>query len=172
MDRSQGTLENLKNEKQFEKLVKISIIIGILVVTGFIIYYLLTPEPGFVVLGLLNEEKKAENYPTEVKVGENVSFYVSVENYMNRDFEFRVEILLGDNDTILSSTEPAKNASSYYNTTQVTLKHNEKWISEMLNVSFSQPGADQRIIIELWEIVNSITEKFYNNLWLWLNVTV
>ena len=160
----------LTNQKQFEKIVITSLIIGILIVTGFIIYYILTPEPGFVVFGLLNSEKKAENYPTEAKVNESVSFYVSVENYLNRDFTYRVEILKGDNNTILSSTEPAKNATSYYNTTQITLKHSETWISEMLNVSFSQPGANRRIIIELWEIKTSGIEKYFNNLFLWLTI--
>ena len=162
----------LSNRKQFEKIVITSLIIGIIIVTGFIIYYLLTPEPGFVVFGLLNNQKKAENYPTEAKVGDNISFYVSVENYLNKDFTFRVEILKGDNNTILSSTEPAKNATSYYNTTQITLKHSETWISEMLNVTFYQTGINQPIIAELWELTDSYEERFYNNLWLRLNITI
>ena len=160
----------LTNRKQFEKVVITSIIIGIIILTGFIIYYLLTPEPGFVVFGLLNDQKKAENYPTEAKVGDNVSFYVSVENYLNKDFTFRVEILKGDNNTILSSTEPAKNAISYYNTTYITLKHSETWISEMLNVTFMLLGSNQTIIAELWQKINSYTEKFYSNLFLRLNI--
>lgn len=161
----------LTNRKQFEKIVITSLIIGIIIVTGFIIYYLLTPEPGFVVFGLLNDQKKAENYPTEAKVGDNISFYVSVENYLNKDFTFRVEILKGDNNTILSSTEPAKNATSYYNTTQITLKHSETWISEMLNVTFMFPGSNHIIITELWQKFSSYNENFYNILWLRLNIT-
>ncbi|MGB5911164.1 MAG: DUF1616 domain-containing protein [Promethearchaeia archaeon] len=159
----------LANRRQFEKIVITSIIIGIIIVTGFIIYYLLTPEPGFVVFGLLNSERKAENYPTEASVGENISFYVSVENYLNMDFTFKVEILKGDNNTILSSTG-YENATSYHNTTQTTKKHSEVWISEMLNVTFMDSGSNQIIIIVLWEIINSFNEKFYNILWLRLNI--
>jgi len=170
IEKNQEELDVSANRKQFEKIVITSIIIGIVIVTGFIIYYILTPEPGFVVFGLLNDQKKAENYPTEAKVGENISFYVSVENYMNKDFTFRVELLKGDNNTILSSTEPAKNATSYYNTTQITLKHSETWISEMLNVTFMFPGSNQIIITELWQKFNNYTEKFYSNLFLRLNI--
>ncbi|MFX0140669.1 MAG: DUF1616 domain-containing protein [Candidatus Hodarchaeota archaeon] len=170
MEKDKKKLDSLANRTQFEKIVKISIILGIFIITGFIIYYILTPEPGFVVFGLLNDQKKAENYPTEAKVGDNVSFYVSVENYLNKDFTFRVEILKGDNNTILSSTEPAKNATSYYNTTQITLIHSETWISEMLNVTFMLPGSNQIIIAELWQKTNSYTEKFYSNLILRLNI--
>ncbi|KKK92065.1 hypothetical protein LCGC14_2706660 [marine sediment metagenome] len=46
-----------KSYMQFEVLLKISLIIGILIVSGFIIYYILTPEPGYVTLGILNEDK-------------------------------------------------------------------------------------------------------------------
>jgi len=40
----------------------------------------------------------------------------------------------------------------------------------MLNISFSQPGANQTIIVELWEIKSEI-EEFYFILYLWLNIT-
>ncbi|KKN27793.1 hypothetical protein LCGC14_0860970 [marine sediment metagenome] len=158
-----------KSYKQFEILLKISLIIGIVIVSGFIIYYILTPEPGYVTFGLLNEDKKAQNYPTSAVVNETIFFYVNVGNYMNRDFSFRVEILKGDNKTVVSSSGSI-NATSYFNTSKITLLHNQIWMSEMLNISFSQPGADQRIIVELSEIKNSGIEKFFSNLYLWLNI--
>lgn len=162
--------ENLKiSNKIFENLLKICLIIGILVVSGFIIYYILTPEPGYVTFGILTKNLEAENYPTEATVNETISFYVTVDNKMERDFSFRIEVLKGDNETIVTSTGSI-NAISYYNTTKTTLMNNQFWMSEMLNISFSQPGANQRIIVELWEVQNEV-EKFYNNLYLWLNIT-
>ena len=160
---------NRQSKKQFEKLLKICLIIGIIVISGFIIYYIVTPEPGFVTLGILNSEKKAENYPTNATVGQNISFYVTVENQMNREFSFRAETLKGDNNTIVTSSGSI-NAKSYFNTTKITLLHNQFWISEMLNVSFSQPGAGQRIIVEIWEIPSSGKEKFFDLVYLWLNI--
>ena len=157
------------SNKHFESLLRISLIIGIIVISGFIIYYLVRPEPGFVTHGILNSEKKAENYPTNATVGQNISFYVTVENQMNREFSFRVEILKGDNKTILSSSGSI-NATSYFNTTKITLLNNQFWMSEMLNISFSQPGANQKIIVELWEIKNSGIAKIFNNLHLRLNI--
>ncbi|KKM75053.1 hypothetical protein LCGC14_1394120 [marine sediment metagenome] len=154
--------------KQFGLLLKISLIIGILIVSGFIIYYVLNPEPGFVGLGILNSEKRAEEYPTDATVNETISFYVTVENQMKREFSFRIEILKGDNKTVVTSSG-SFNATSFFNTTKATLMHNQFWISEMLNISFSQPGAKQRIIVELWEIKDE-REVYYNNLFLWLNI--
>jgi uncharacterized membrane protein len=172
--RSEGTTldrkeSNRQSKKQFDFLLKVCLIIGIIVVSGFILYYIFTPESGYVTLGILNSEKKAENYPINASVGQNVSFYVTIDNQMKREFSFRVETLKGDNNTIVTSSGSI-NATSYFNTTKITLLHNQFWISEMLNVSFSQSGAGQRIIVELWEIKNSGIEKYFTNLYLWLNI--
>lgn len=161
---------NLKtSNKHFEILLKISLIIGIVVVSGFIIYYILTPEPGYVTFGILNENKEAENYQTEAAVNETISFYVTVENYLNRDFTFRVEILKGNNNTLLSPSIPS-NGTLDYSIGNFTLNHNDNWISEQLNVSFSEVGENQIIITELWQIKSEI-EEFYNTLYLRLNIT-
>ena len=160
---------NKQSKKQFDLLLKICLIIGIIVVSGFIIYYIITPEPGYVHLGILNSEKKAENYPTNATVGQNISFYITVENQMKREFSFRAEILTGDdnNNTILSSSGSI-NATSNFNTTKITLSHNQFWISEMLNVSFYLQGANQTIIVEIWEIPSSGMEKYFDMVYLWL----
>ncbi len=171
---SENTKKNekrdLKNSnKHFEKLLKICLIIGIIVVSGFIIYYILTPEPGYATFGILNENQEAGNYPTEASVNETISFYVTVENQLNREFSFRIEVLKGDNETVVTSSGSI-NATSYFNTTKTILLNKQFWMSEMLNISFSQPGANQTIIVELWEIKSEI-EEFYFILYLWLNIT-
>jgi uncharacterized membrane protein len=74
--------ENLKvSNNHFEKLLKISLILGIIVVSGFIIYFILTPEPGFITFGILNENQEAGNYQTEAAANETVSFFLTVGNF-------------------------------------------------------------------------------------------
>lgn len=172
--RSEGTTldgneSNRQSKKQFDFLLKVCLIIGIIVVSGFIIYYMITPEPGYITLGILNSEKKAENYPINATVGQNISFYVTIDNQMKREFSFRAEVLKGDNYTFVTSSG-SLNATSYFNTTKITLLHNQFWISEMLNVSFSQQGANQRIIVELWEIPSSGNEKFFDVVYMWVTI--
>ncbi|MFX1503343.1 MAG: DUF1616 domain-containing protein [Promethearchaeota archaeon] len=157
------------SNKQFEIILKFCLIAGIIIVSGFIIYYILTPEPGYTTFGILNEDQKAENYPTEASVNETIYFYVTVENHLNREFSFRIEILKGNNQTIVNSSGSI-NALSYYNTTKTSLMNNQFWISNKLNISFSQPGANQRLIVELWEVKDEI-EVYNNILYLWLNIT-
>ncbi|UCD01272.1 MAG: DUF1616 domain-containing protein [Promethearchaeota archaeon] len=157
------------SKKQFDTLLKICLIIGIIIVSGFIIYYVLTPEPGYVAFMILNENQKAEKYPTEAAINESISFYLTVGNYLNRDFTFQIQIKKGNNNTILSSSIPS-NGTLDFTIGNITLNHNVDWISQKLNVSFSEVGQNQIIIAELWQIRNEV-EEFYNNVFLRLNIT-
>jgi uncharacterized membrane protein len=161
--------DSTASNKQFEKLLKLCLIIGIVVVSGFIVYYLLTPEPGYVTFGILNENQEAENYPTEASANETIYFYLTVGNYFDRDFIFQIKIKKGNNNTVKSSSTPS-NGTLDFTIGNFTLRRNLNWISPKLNVSFSELGENQIIITELWQIENEI-EKYYFILWLQLNIT-
>ena len=158
----------LSSKRQFEIILTICLVSGILIISGFIIYYVLTPEPGYITFGILNENQEAENYPTEASINENVSFYLTVENYLEHTFEFSVQIKKGDNDTVMSSA--GSNGILQYMIND-TLNHKELWISEKLNISFSLIGENQIIIAELWQITETSLE-FFDILWLRLNITI
>ncbi len=170
MNIKEGKKEVLNSYKEFDKILKILLIIGIIVVSGFIIYAVLAPKPGYWYLGILNSDKKAENYPTNAAIDENITFYISVGNYLNRDFSFHIEILKGNNDTVLGSS-PSLNATSFVNSSTITLPHRVVWISSAFNVSFSQAGTNQIIIAELWEIPSAGIRRFYDVVYVRLNIT-
>jgi uncharacterized membrane protein len=158
-----------ENSKQFEKILKICFICGIAIVSSFIIYYLLSPEPGYVGFGILNSEKKAENYPTEAHVNEKIEFYITVENHFNNEFRFRLKIFVGDEKTELSSAG-SKGARLVLSSAVITLENNTKWISPKLHVQFTKVGSNQPLIAELYEITENNEENFYDILWLRLNI--
>ncbi|MHA2473211.1 MAG: DUF1616 domain-containing protein [Promethearchaeota archaeon] len=160
--------KTLSSKQQFEILLTICLISGIVIISGFIIYHILTPEPGYITIGILNENQEAENYPTEASINETVSFYLTVENYLEKSFEFNFQIKKGTNETIRSSA--GSNGTLQYMIND-TLNHNEAWMSEKLNISFSQIGENQVIIAELWQITDSGIE-YFDMLWLILNITV
>ena len=169
-DNAMETSNLKKNYKEFDKILKILLIIGIIIISGFIIYAFLTPKPGYWYLGILNSDKKAENYPTEAAVNETITFYISVGNYLNRDFSFHIEILKGDNETVLGPS-PSLNATSFANSSTITLLHRAEWISGAFNISFSQLGANQSIIAELWEVPSVGVRRFYDVVYIRLNIT-
>ncbi|MHA1459534.1 MAG: hypothetical protein ACTSQR_07730, partial [Promethearchaeota archaeon] len=109
-------------------------------------------------------------YPTEAAVDANITFYISVGNYLNRDFSFQIEILKGDNDTVLGPS-PSLNTTSFVNSSTITLLHRAEWISSAFNVSFSLSGNNQSIIAELWEIPSVGVRRFYDVVYIRLNIT-
>ncbi len=161
--------DNLKLQNiHFEKLLKICLIIGIIVVSGFIIYFILTPEPGFVAYSILNENQEAGNYPTEAAANETISFYLTVENRLDREFMFGFKIKKGNNDTLLSSN--GSNGTLYQAIGNFSLNPNEIQIYGEYNISFSEVGEEQIIIAELWQIKHEIEELFIIH-YLRLNIT-
>ncbi len=152
-----------------DKLLKICLIIGIVIVSSFIIYYLLNPEPGNVTFGILNKDKEAENYQEVASVNETISFYLSVGNNLDREFKFKFKIKKGDNNTVMSSS--GSNGSLYLTLGNFTLPHNTNKLYGEYNISFSETGVNQIIIAELWQIKNEV-EEFFNIMFLRLNITL
>ncbi|MFX0038635.1 MAG: hypothetical protein ACFFCY_08560 [Promethearchaeota archaeon] len=161
--------ENLKvSNNHFEKLLKISLILGIIVVSGFIIYFILTPEPGFITFGILNENQEAGNYQTKAAVNETVSFFLTVGNGLDREFMFGFKIKKGNNNTNLSSN--GSNGTLYQTIGNFSLSPKEVQIYGEYNISFSDVGENQIIIAELWQIKHEI-EEYFNIIYLRLNIT-
>ncbi|MFX0006493.1 MAG: hypothetical protein ACFFA7_06545 [Promethearchaeota archaeon] len=162
--------DRLKDQNNhFEKLLKLCLIFGIIVVSGFVIYFILTPEPGFIAYSILNENQEAGNYPTKAVANETISFYLNVENHLNREFMFGFKIKKGNEDTLLSSNNPS-NGTLYQTIGNFSLNPNEFHIYGEYNISFSEVGEDQIIIAELWQIKHEI-ESFFIVHYLHLNIT-
>ena len=103
-------------------------------------------------------------------MNESIPFYITVGNYMNRVFSFQIKIKKGNNDTLMSPNIPSNDTLDII-IGNFTLIHKENWISERNNVSFSEPGENQKIIAEIWQIKNKVVD-YYNDLWRWLNITI
>ena len=166
-----------KNEKteielstiQFQRLLRFSLIFGIIIVSGFIVYYVLVPEEGYVGFGILNDDKKAEDYPTTAKMNQSIYFYITVENELDHDFTFKLIILQGDEDTKLSS-EGSKHANKTFTTDKEKLNPSEDWMSKKLSVSFPYNGTEQVLIVELWKYNEDNSREFWDILWLRLDI--
>ena len=158
-----------KSFAQFNKIVRISLIAGILVISGFLIFLITNPEPGYYTFSILNEDQKIENYPTNATTGENIPFYIGVENNLKRDLLFELKILKGDNQTVLNETG-SYNAVLNFTIGNYTINNKQEWISPQLTISFFTPG-ERIIIAELYEIKSIGKEEFLDILFLRLNIT-
>ncbi|TFG26329.1 MAG: DUF1616 domain-containing protein [Promethearchaeota archaeon] len=154
---------------QFQKLLRFSLIFGIILVSGFITYYVLFPEEGYIGFGILNEDERAEDYPTSAKVNQTINFYITVENQLDHKFTFKIIILRGDEDTKLSP-EGSKHANKTSTTDKESLKPGEDWMSDKLSVSFAYNGTDQVLVVELWKYNEDNSREFWDILWLRLDI--
>ena len=154
---------------QFQRLLRFSLIFGIIIVSGFIVYYILVPEEGYIGFGILNDDERAEDYPTTAKVNQSIGFYVTVDNELDHDFTFKLIILLGDDDTKLSP-EGSKHANKTSTTDKEKLKPSEHWMSDKLYVSFPYNSTDQILIVELWKYNEDNSREFWDILWLRIDV--
>lgn len=154
---------------QFQRLLRFSLIFGIIIVSGFIVYYMFVPEEGYIGFGILNDDEKAEDYPSTAKVNQSIYFYVTVDNELDHDFTFKLIILLGDEDTDLSP-EGSEHANKTSTTDKETLKPEEGWMSDKLSVSFPYNGTDQILIVELWTYKEDNSREFWDILWLRLDI--
>ena len=174
-NKKKSTLD--RSNKQFEKLVTVCLLFGIIVVGVFVIYYILTPEEGFVQLGVLHQdpstgEWEAENYLVNTTIGLEVNFSFEVLNYLKRDFTFRVKVLTGNGSIIDNRLHsPDSGAVLNFTTDNETIPHEQSWHSDSYNITFYEIGENQMIILELWEIIADNQEKFWISLWLRVNVT-
>lgn len=156
------------SNKHFQKIVTVCLLIGIITVFGFIVYYVLTPEEGFINFGVLDQNQKVENIPENATVGEDIYFFLNLENYMKRDFSFYIKILTGDNTTVLSKDPGIGNLNQTLPT--VTLADGESWMSANLSMSFWNTNNNpKRIIFEVWEDLD--TDSLFSKYWLYITVT-
>ena len=94
-----------KSFNQFNKIVTVSLIVGILIISCFIVSLIFYPEPGYLSSGILNEDQKLGDYKPNATIGEPINFYVGVDNYLGENLTFNVRILKGDRAiTIMNET--------------------------------------------------------------------
>ena len=159
------------SNKHFQKIVTTSLLIGIIITSGFIIYYFLIPKEGSISIGLLNENMVADDFPENLTIGENITFYISVVNNLKRDAEFKIYVLKGDNKTNNIYHYNDSGADLNYTISNIVIENGKEWLSDPQNISFYELGDNHMVIVELWEIFSDNTEKFWIHDWFRLNIT-
>ncbi|MFX1397084.1 MAG: DUF1616 domain-containing protein [Promethearchaeota archaeon] len=154
-------LSSSNNSKNFGRALTLCLIIGIATIFGFIIYYINTPEEGFIDFYVLNEEQEFGNYPSNVTRGENVTFYLCVENHIENDFNFRIKYGPCNSTTWIDPTPSGcSNSTLSLVTENITVASGESWGPMPVNVSFQEEGNFQMVIFELWKIYPDNHEEF------------
>jgi uncharacterized membrane protein len=83
-----------------DKALSIFLIVAIVAALGFIIYIAATPKESekFTEFYILNTEGKAQNYPSEVILGEPVDIVLGVVNHEYQPASYQVKIKIDDTE--------------------------------------------------------------------------
>ncbi len=140
------------SDLSLEKITRIVLIVGIISVSGAIVYTLTSPKEDDILFFLLNEEQMLKDYPTNVTQGNKVIIHIFIQNLMHETKNFQIHIYRGYSDTYI---DPEVSIISNPNVTSVkvqniVLANEEQWISDPIEVEFTEIGDNQLIICELW----------------------
>jgi uncharacterized membrane protein len=161
-DNDQLTLSN----KGYKLAVALALIFVFSLLVGYYFVTRLPPE-AYSTIYLLDQQKKAIDYPERLVLGQNSTFsvYVVVENQMGakQDFEVLEKVV---NDTVLSFPVDTNIEKSY----RQTVEYRDKW-ETFATISINQTGS-YSVIFELW-IFNDNTGAFeFSNNYCVLNIEV
>ena len=155
------------------KITRVILIVGILGISGAIIYTLSLPEEEDLLFFLLNENQSMSDYPTNVTVNGSLTFYIYIHNMRLEDHEYQVNCYQGDlNGTIDPMKSVANNQDFVQIASQTTdLNYTQEWISNPFDIIFQEIGNDQRLVFELWVNRDGVWE-FIPDYVLTLNIDV
>lgn len=137
---------------ELEKITRIVLIIGIISVSGAIIYTLTLPEEEDLLFFVLNEDQALRDYPTNSTVDESLILYTFIQNSLGEPYNFTVNVFLCENTTIIDPQQSLfqnPHAEFYINQSKL-LDNKEEWISNPFSIEFDTPGQNQIIGFELW----------------------
>jgi len=140
-----------KSGLTLEKITKIVLIAGIIIISGAMIYTFTKPEEQDVLFFILNEKQELKDFQTNSTIGENVSVYAYIENHLGYTENFSVRVYRGNPNisiNVSAGVSENLNAAYLYNYTY-TIENEQSKITEMINIPFYEIG-NQTIILELW----------------------
>ena len=150
-----------------EKTIIATIIIAIVIISALLVNLMLTPVPPekFSTIYYLDSEKKTENLPKAVVLGENSTFllWVGVENHKDTTIDYQV-LVKYENGKTTEDPSPTEATESFEN----TLADGETW-EFPLTINIDTLGTN-RVIIELWYLnATSMNTEYTGN---WVNISV
>jgi uncharacterized membrane protein len=139
---------------RMDKLLSVGLIASILAAGVTVAYVATTPKVGerFTEFYVLGPEGKAENYPTNLTLGESGTVILGVVNHEYEDVTYRILVRL-DNETI-ATIEGIK------------LAHGEKWEQ---NFTFTPQKTGENMKLEFL-LYREGSEEPYRSLHIWITV--
>ena len=146
-----------KKKKCIDRILSVVLIISIILAISMVVYVIITPKEGekFTEFYVLGPGGKAEDYPTNLKVGEEGEVIIGVVNHEYTNTSYQLEVRL--NGEVIDEKS-------------IELMHNETWESPFVFQSV-EAGEDQKLEFLLYKGGDRMKYKeAYRSLHLWVDV--
>jgi uncharacterized membrane protein len=143
-----ASLPNWTGMSKLDRGLSISLAVAIVAALSCLGYVVATPKQSekFTEFYILNIEGKAEDYPSEVALGESVNIIIGVINNEHETASYRVDITI----------DGAENSQVYVG----TLAHEEKWEE---SISFVPQVAGKKSKVEFHLYKNGDAEPYFKD---------
>ncbi|MHC1595508.1 MAG: DUF1616 domain-containing protein [Candidatus Syntropharchaeales archaeon] len=140
-------------ENRLDRILTILLFAAIIIAIAMTVYVIVTPKEGehFTEFYILGANGTADEYPTDLAVGEEGKLIVGIVNHEYTNYSYRLEVKFNEN--VLYEEF-------------ITLSHNETW-EQPFSFQADKSGEDQRLEFLLYN--KSGTEP-YRSLHLWVDV--
>jgi len=147
------------------------LMLAVVAATGLtlISVWLLPPPEQTAAIAILNENRQAGPYPTNVTLYSNITLYVEVDNLMGSVQYFYVRVKLATANTMANATHPSP-APQLYEAERILL-HGESWVFP-LELNMTTPGVNFRLTFELWRYNPASDAVVYMGIWVHLPLNV
>ena len=147
-----GVLMKIETQ-MIDRILTIVLIISIIIAVSMTVYVIVTPKQGekFTEFYILGINKMADDYPTELTVGETGELIIGIVNHEYASVTYQLEVKLNGTDIAEES---------------IDLVHNETW-EEPFAFKAMEEGEDQKLELLLYR--EGIDEA-YRSLHLWVDV--
>jgi len=130
---------------------------------------LLPPPEQTAAIAILNENRQAGPYPTNITLYNNITLYVEVDNLMGSVQYFHVYVKLATTNTMANATHPSPTPPIYH--TERILLSGESWVFP-LELNMTTPGVGLRLTFELWRYDSASDAVVYMGIWVHLPLNV
>lgn len=172
-----GRAELLEPESRADKILNVVLVASVLLAAASVTYAVAVPKQGesFTEFYLLTENETgdlvADDYPTELTVGESRPVHVGIGNHEHRQMDYTVVVKLQQVETRNNTTQvqTERELSRF----SASVGANETW-HRKFNVTPTMEGQRLRLAFLLYQDTppaQPTVENAYRELHLWVNVT-
>ena len=141
-------------DTRIDKILTLILIISLILAVSMVVYVIVTPKQGekFTEFYVLGPNGKADDYPTNLKVGEEGTVIIGVVNHEYANTSYLLEVRL--NGEVIGEKS-------------IELMHNETW-ERSFTFRATRAGEDQKLEFLLYK--DGIMNEVYRTLHLWVDV--